>query len=161
MAIPQQFVVSNAVRWDKAKNPIFWISTINRNVLRIVVRLVPDNCLTNGICGLDYRLWWYRIPLAFDRNPILILPRIVAGAVTIGVRAHGTPVGDRRCSNHFGRTGSTQRTVKCWVPDKEENRPPGWRYPLRCWISATDPQPSCSARMRREGLRSAPLNPWR
>jgi hypothetical protein len=27
------------------------------------------------------------IPLAFDGNPILILPHIVAGAVTIGVRA--------------------------------------------------------------------------
>ena len=46
-----KLVVSNAVRWDKAKNPIFWVGA-NLGVRRHV----PDYCLTNGICGLDYRL---------------------------------------------------------------------------------------------------------
>jgi hypothetical protein len=45
------FAASNAVGWDKAKNPIFWAATNNL----IVFRHVPDDCLTNGICGLDYR----------------------------------------------------------------------------------------------------------
>ena len=49
-----EFVVSNAIRRDKTKNPIFWTGT----GAFIVQRPIPDKCLTNGICGLDYRLWW-------------------------------------------------------------------------------------------------------
>src|SRR6516164_8585676 len=89
-----ELVVSNAVRWDKAKNPIFWIGE-NLGVRRHV----PDYCLTNGICSLDYCLWWYWIPLAFDWHPILTLPHIVASAVTISVRATRHSIGDRRCSS--------------------------------------------------------------
>src|SRR5215472_372055 len=54
---------SNAVRWDKAKNPIFWTGTHNLIVIPVRQRLVPDDCLANGICGLDYCFWRYRIPL--------------------------------------------------------------------------------------------------
>jgi len=44
MAIRNEFVVSNAIRRDKAKNPILWAGT---GTLIIVLRQVPDNCLTN------------------------------------------------------------------------------------------------------------------
>ena len=56
-------------------------------------RAVTPSDLTNGICGLDYHFQRYRIPLAFDGNPILTLPHVVASAVTISVRATHDPLG--------------------------------------------------------------------
>src|SRR6516225_12096425 len=103
--------LSNAVRWDKAKNPIFWIGESLG-----VRRLVPYYCLTNGICGLDYRLWWYWIPLAFDWHPILTLPHIVASAVTIGVRATRHSIGGPKMLKpltHFRRNVRELPTVHC------------------------------------------------
>src|SRR6516165_1203325 len=106
-----ELVVSNAVRWDKAKNPIFWIGE-NLGVRRHV----PDYCLTNGICSLDYCLWWYWIPLAFDWHPILTLPHIVASAVTIGVRATRHSIGGPKMLKpltHFRRNVRELPAVHC------------------------------------------------
>src|SRR6516225_1483875 len=78
----------SAVRWDKTKNSVFWAAwAATHNLIVIARRHIPDDCLTNGICGLDYHFWRYRIPLAFDGYPILTLPHIVAGAVTVSVGA--------------------------------------------------------------------------
>jgi hypothetical protein len=92
---------SNVARRDKANNPV-------RISLWSCVQQIPDDCLTNGIFGFDYRLWRYRIPLPIDGNPILTLPDVVASAVTISVRAqHTIPLGDRIFSNHSRMAGGT------------------------------------------------------
>src|SRR5215831_11949624 len=116
---------SNAVRWDKAKNPIFWVGA-NLGVRRHV----PDYRLTNGICSLDYCLWWYWIPLAFNRDPILTLPHIVASAVTIGVRATRHSIGGPKMLKpltHFRRNVRELPAVHCdgsgratgWIADQD------------------------------------------
>src|SRR5262249_49533545 len=113
MAIRNEFVVSNAIRRDKAKNPILWAGT---GTLIIVLRQVPDNCLTNGICGLNYHFWRYRIPLAFDGYPILTLPHIVAGAVTISVGATRHSIGGTQMLKpltHIKRNARELPTVHC------------------------------------------------
>src|SRR5689334_6082325 len=74
---------SNVARRYKANNPV----PIAARQISLWCALIPDDRLTNGIFGFDYRLWRYRIPLAFDGNPILALSHIVASAVTISVRA--------------------------------------------------------------------------
>ena len=104
---------SNAVRGDKAKNAIFWAGI---NTLTVVPRPVPDNRLPNGICGLNYRLWRYRVPLAIDRYPILTLPHIVASAVTIGVRATRHSIGGPKMLKpltHFRRNVRELPAVHC------------------------------------------------
>src|SRR5262249_46244954 len=81
VAAERNWPLLSAVRWDKTKNSVFSAAT------HIVRQHIPDDCLTNGICGLNYHFWRYRIPLAFDGYPILTLPHIVAGAVTVSVGA--------------------------------------------------------------------------
>src|ERR1700746_3281297 len=80
---------SNVARRYKANNPV----PIAARQISLWCALIPDDRLTNGICGFDYRLWRYRIPLAFDGDPILTLPDVVASAVTISVRATHDPFG--------------------------------------------------------------------
>jgi hypothetical protein len=80
---------SNVARRYKANNPV----RIAARQISLWCALIPDDRLTNGIFGFDYRLWRYRIPLPFDGNPILTLADVVASAVTISVRATHNPFG--------------------------------------------------------------------
>src|SRR6516225_6348228 len=82
---------SNVARRYEANNVVPLAA--RQIVLWCDTRMIPDDCLTNGIFGFDYGLWRYRIPIPLNGDPILTLPDVVARAVAISVRATQNPFG--------------------------------------------------------------------